>query len=137
MPQITASTFAYKSKFPTITDAQIDDAVDYVENVFYGCLTLWSTVSSATRQAALRLKLENLLVAWYLSALNPTAIEGVQSSGGMPMNAKSIGGESGTSVTYRQLDVQDALVQLTTNTFGQQAIMMIHSCPDRATFFGG
>lgn len=136
MPQVTPSTFAYKDKFPTITDAQIVDAVDYVENVFYGCLTLWSTVS-ATRQAALRLKLENLLIAWYLSALNPTSLEGVQSSGGMPMNAKSIGGESGTSITYRQLDVQDALVQLTTNTFGQQAIMMIHSCPDRATFFGG
>jgi hypothetical protein len=134
--QVTASTFTYKSNFPSITDAQIVDAVDYVENVFYGCLTLWAA-TSVPRRTNLRLRLENLLVAWYLSAVNPLALVGIQSSGGMPMNAKSIGGEAGTSITYTQINVQDALVQLSTNTYGQQAIMMIESCPERATLFGG
>lgn len=135
MANVTASTFTYKADFPSLSDSIITDAVDYVENVFYGCLTLWAS-TSAPRQTALRLRLENLLIAWYLAAIHPTAIVGIQSSGGMPMNAKSIGGESGTSITYRQLDVQDALVQLTTNTFGQQAIMMIQSCPERMGLYG-
>ena len=136
MANVTFSTFTYKANFPAVTDAAITDAVAYVETVFYGCLTMWAS-TAATRQAALRLRLENLLVAWYLASIYPTLVVGVQSSGGMPMSAKSIGGESGTSVTYRQLEVQDALVQLTTNTFGQQAIMMIQSAPERATLFGG
>jgi hypothetical protein len=130
MAQVTATSFTYKADFPTISDPLIVDAVDYVENVFYGCLSLWASIAQP-RQASIRLRLENLLIAWYLAATNPTALVGIQSSGGMPINAKSIGGESGTSITYRQLDVQDALVQLTTNTFGQQAIMMLQSAPER------
>jgi len=135
MPQVTPATFTYIGNFPSISDAQIVDAVDFVENVFYGCLTLWSSIAQ-TRQASIRLRLENLLVAWYLASINPLALVGIQSSGGMPMNAKVVGGSEGTSVTYRSINVEDALVQLTTNTFGQQAIMMIQSCPERMTLFG-
>jgi hypothetical protein len=100
--------------------------------MFSGVQYLWGVLDKETRDAKRNL-LTNLLVAWYLADTNPTALVGVVSNGGMALSSKSIGG---TSVSFDGLEAQEGVKQLNSNMFGQKALMMIQSAPERFGVYG-
>lgn len=126
------SDFTYSANFTGLSPAQITDAIGVIESMFYGAINFYWDVLPDPPRTTNRFTLENLLVAWYLANLNPSSVTGVDVNG-QPLSAKSIGG---TSVTFEHTDVPDGFQNLTTNTFGRQAIQMMQSAPERFQIFG-
>ena len=124
---MTREEFKYSDNFPTLSDAQIDDAYETVRVMFSGVFQLWSPLDAETRDAK-RTLCANLLTAWYLLDNNPTAAVGVLGNGGMALSSKSIGG---TSLSFQDMDAQEGIKQLNSNVFGQKALLMIQSAPER------
>lgn len=124
---MTRQDFIYAVNFPTLTDAQINAAYLEVSVMFSGVKTLWGVLDEPTRTDKRTLCL-NLLTAWYLADTNPTSVTGVVGNGGMALSSKSIGG---TSVSFQDMEAQEGLKQLNSNMFGQKALMMIQSAPER------
>ena len=124
---MTRQDFIYADNFPTLTDTQINTAYQEVCVIFSGVKSLWAVLEPITRDAKRTVCL-NLLTAWYLADMDPTAVAGVVSNGGMALSSKSIGG---TSVSFSEMDAQEGLKQLNSNVFGQKALMMIQSAPER------
>jgi hypothetical protein len=124
---MTRADFKYADNFPTLTDQQVNTAYDEVCVMFSGVLQLWGVLNEPTRTAKRTLCI-NLLVAWYLADMNPSAVTGVVSNGGMALSSKSIGG---TSVSFSDMEAQEGLKQLNSNVFGQKALIMIQSAPER------
>ena len=124
---MTRQDFMYAVNFPTLTDAQINTAYLEVSVMFSGVKTLWGVLDEPTRTNKRNLCL-NLLTAWYLADTNPTSVTGVVGNGGMALSSKSIGG---TSVSFQDMEAQEGLKQLNSNMFGQKALMMIQSAPER------
>ena len=124
---MTRQDFIYAANFPTLTDAQINAAYEEVCVIFSGVKTLWAVLEEPTRTSKRTLCL-NLLTAWYLADMMPTAVTGVVGNGGMALSSKSIGG---TSVSFQDMEAQEGLKQLNSNVFGQKALMLIQSAPER------
>lgn len=124
---MTRQDFKYADNFPTLTDAQINSAYEDVCVMFSGVLQLWGVLNETTREAKRNLCI-NLITAWYLADMNPSAVTGVVSNGGMALGSKSIGG---TSVSFSDMEAQEGLKQLNSNLFGQKALIMIQSAPER------
>ena len=124
---MTRQDFIYAANFPTLTDAQINAAYEEVCVIFSGVKTLWAVLEEPTRTSKRNLCL-NLLTAWYLADMMPTAVTGVVGNGGMALSSKSIGG---TSVSFQDMEAQEGLKQLNSNVFGQKALMLIQSAPER------
>lgn len=124
---MTRQDFKYADNFPNLTDQQINTAYEEVCVIFSGVKTLWAVLDRTTREAKRTLCL-NLLTAWYLADMDPTKVVGVVSNGGMALSSKSIGG---TSVSFQDMDAQEGLKQLNSNVFGQKALTMIQSAPER------
>lgn len=124
---MTRQDFKYADNFPTLTDAEINAAYDEVCVMFSGVLQLWGVIAEPTRTSKRNLCI-NLLTAWYLADMNPTSVTGVVSNGGMALGSKSIGG---TSVSFTDMEAQEGLKQLNSNLFGQKALVMIQSAPER------
>lgn len=124
---MTRADFKYADNFPTLSDAQINAAYDDVCVMFSGVLSLWGVLNETTREAKRNLCI-NLITAWYLADMNPSAVTGVVSNGGMALGSKSIGG---TSVSFSDMEAQEGLKQLNSNLFGQKALIMIQSAPER------
>ena len=95
--------------------------------MFSGVNSLWAVLDSATRNAKRELCM-NLLTAWYLLDMDPESAEGVVGNGGMAVGSKSIGG---TSVSFTDMEAQEGLKQLNSNVFGQKALMILQSAPER------
>lgn len=124
---MTVQEFKYAENFPTLTDAQINSAYDIVSVMFSGVLSCWKVLNEPTRSAK-RTLLLNLLIAWYLLDTNPGAAVGVLGNGGMAVSSKSIGG---TSLSFEGMEAQEGIKQLNSNVFGQKALLMIQSIPER------
>ncbi len=124
---MTRLDFKYADNFPTLTDEQINNAYDIVSVMFSGVLECWRVLSEPLRTKKRTLCL-NLLVAWYLLDTNPQSAVGVIGNGGMALSSKSIGG---TSLSFSDMDAQEGVKQLNSNMFGQKALMMIQSIPER------
>ena len=124
---MTRADFKYADNFPTLTDMQINSAYEIVSVMFSGVLTLWRVLAEPIRSAKRNL-CRNLLVAWYLLDSNPQSAVGVMGNGGMAVTSKSIGG---TSLSFDSMDAQEGIKQLNSNVFGQKALMMIQSAPER------
>ena len=124
---MTRQDFIYAANFPTLTDQQITVAYEEVCVMFSGVKDLWAVLEPAIRDAKRNLCL-NQLTAWYLADMNPTAVQGVVGNGGMALSSKSIGG---TSVSFSDMEAQEGLKQLNSNVFGQKALMLIQSAPER------
>ena len=124
---MTRQDFKYADNFPNLTDTQINTAYEEVCVIFSGVKSLWAVLPEPTRSDKRNLCL-NLLTAWYLADMNPTAVAGVVSNGGMALSSKSIGG---TSVSFSDMEAQEGLKQLNSNVFGQKALTMIQSAPER------
>lgn len=95
--------------------------------MFSGVSQLWRPLDAETRTAKRTLCI-NLLTAWYLLDSNPASATGVLGNGGMALSSKSIGG---TSLSFQDMEAQEGLKQLNSNTFGQKALLMIQSAPER------
>lgn len=124
---MTRQEFKYAANFPTLTDQEITLAYDTVVVMFSGVNQLWGVLDAATAAAKRSLCL-NLLTAWYLLDTNPKSAVGVIGNGGMALTSKSIGG---TSLSFQDMDAQEGIKQLNSNVFGQKALMMIQSAPER------
>jgi hypothetical protein len=124
---MTRADFKYADNFPTLTDEQVNSAYEDVCVMFSGVLQLWGVLNETTREAKRNLCI-NLITAWYLADMNPSAVTGVVSNGGMALGSKSIGG---TSVSFSDMEAQEGLKQLNSNLFGQKALIMIQSAPER------
>lgn len=124
---MTRATFKYAANFPNLTDTEIDNAYQEVSVMFSGVNSLWAVLDSATRNAKRELCM-NLLTAWYLLDMDPESAEGVVGNGGMAVGSKSIGG---TSVSFTDMEAQEGLKQLNSNVFGQKALMILQSAPER------
>lgn len=128
---MTRQEFKYASNFPTLTDLDIDNAYDIVSVMFSGVLSCWAILNEPLRTQK-RTLLLNLLIAWYLLDTNPTAATGVIGNGGMAVSSKSIGG---TSLSFADMEAQDGLKQLNSNIFGQKALMLIQTIPERFSIY--
>ena len=128
---MTRNDFLYAENFPDLTDAQINEAYTEVTTIYSGVAALWGVLDAATA-AAKRTLCYNLLTAWYLLDLNPGAASGVIGNGGMTLSSKSIGG---TSLSFQDMEAQEGLKQLNSNVFGQKALSMIQSAPERYALY--
>lgn len=124
---MTRQDFKFASNFPTLTDTDIDNAYDIVSVMFSGVLQCWRALNEPLRTQKRTLCL-NYLIAWYLLDQNPQSAVGVMGNGGMALTSKSIGG---TSLSFADMDAQEGIKQLNSNVFGQKALMMIQSIPER------
>lgn len=124
---MTRQDFKYANNFPTLTDAQIDDAYEIVSVMFSGVLQGWKVLEEPIRTQKRTLCM-NLILAWYLLDMDPQSATGVIGNGGMALSSKSIGG---TSLSFSDMDAQEGIKQLNSNVFGQKALAMIQSMPER------
>lgn len=124
---MTRNDFYYASNFPTLTDTEINNAYEIVSVMFSGVLECWRVLSEPIRTKKRTLAI-NLLLAWYLADMNPSKAVGVVSNGGMALSSKSIGG---TSVSFSDMESQEGLKQLNSNVFGQKALALIQTAPER------
>lgn len=124
---MTRQDFKFASNFPTLTDTDIDNAYDIVSVMFSGVLQCWRALNEPLRTQKRTLCL-NYLIAWYLLDSNPQSAVGVMGNGGMALTSKSIGG---TSLSFADMDAQEGIKQLNSNVFGQKALIMIQSIPER------
>ncbi|MBP5792306.1 MAG: DUF4054 domain-containing protein [Spirochaetaceae bacterium] len=124
---MTRQDFKFAENFPTLTDAQINSAYDIVSVMFSGVLQCWAVLPEPIKTQKRTLCI-NLILAWYLLDTNPQAAVGVLGNGGMALTSKSIGG---TSLSFSDMDAQEGIKQLNSNVFGQKALTMIQSAPER------
>ena len=124
---MTRQDFKFADNFPTLTDAQINNAYEIVSVMFSGVLQCWAALQEPIRTQKRTLCM-NLILAWYLLDTNPQSAVGVIGNGGMALSSKSIGG---TSLSFSDMDAQEGIKQLNSNMFGQKALMMIQSAPER------
>lgn len=124
---MTRQDFTFADNFPSLTDSQIDSAYEVVSVMFSGVLQCWAALSEPIRNKKRSLCL-NLLIAWYLLDSNPQSAVGVIGNGGMTLTSKAIGG---TSLSFADMDAQEGIKQLNSNVFGQKALMLIQSAPER------
>lgn len=128
---MTRQDFKFAENFPSLTDAQIDAAYEIVSVMFYGVLKCWAVLEEPIRTQKRTLCM-NLILAWYLLDANPGSAVGVMGNGGMALTSKSIGG---TSLSFADMDAQEGIKQLNSNVFGQKALMMIQSAPERFSIY--
>ena len=128
---MTRQEFKFADNFPTLTDQQITAAYDIVSVMFSGVLKCWAKLEEPTRTQKRTLCM-NLILAWYLLDADPTSAVGVLGNGGMALTSKSIGG---TSLSFADMDAQEGIKQLNSNVFGQKALMMIQSAPERFSIY--
>ena len=124
---MTRQEFKFADNFPTLTDTQIDAACEIVSVMFSGVLQCWAALPEPIRTQKRTLCM-NLILAWYLLDSNPQSATGVIGNGGMAVSSKSIGG---TSLSFSDMDAQEGIKQLNSNMFGQKALIMIQSAPER------
>lgn len=124
---MTRQDFKFADNFPTLTDAQINAAYEIVSVMFSGVNQCWRVLNESIRTQKRTLAI-NLLTAWYLLDSNPQSAVGVIGNGGMALTSKSIGG---TSLSFADMDAQEGIKQLNSNVFGQKALMLLQSAPER------
>lgn len=124
---MTRTDFYYAANFPDLNDTEINSAYEIISAMFSGVSQLWGVLDVVTANAK-RTLCKNLLTAWYLLDLNPASASGVIGNGGMALSSKSVGG---TSLSFQDMNAQEGLHQLNSNVFGQKALAMIQSAPER------
>ena len=122
----------YGQNFPELLS---DDQDDFLDSMIEDTYTLFAGVSDIWNHLERDIYVEKtqmcygLLVAWYITDLNPSMAEGVLSSGGIPIKSKKIGG---TQITFADsgkkagaFNNADLLESLKSNAFGSKAYFMI------------
>jgi hypothetical protein len=117
--------FKFRSNISLLNQSELDLAYDEVTTLFYGVSELWSTLPAAV-SALKKLLCYNFLIAWYLCEKYPTRVTGVDADG-RPLTSKSIGG---VSVSLASIQGQNAMILLTSNSFGIKAKAMMEAAPE-------
>ena len=132
-PKITREWFRarYGQNFADLLDSSKDDflndCIDDVYTLFAGVADIWSHLDRKSYCDKTQL-CYGLLTAWYITDLYPDYADGVQSSGGVPIKSKKIGG---TQITFADsnssgaVNNADLLSSLKSNAFGVKAYFMI------------
>jgi len=131
---VTPGNFRYRNNFPTLDDQTIQNAIDYIDAVYPGIFSLFSQLNQA-QMVAKQTMLENNMVGWYLAESNPKSVTGVIANG-YPVSSKTIGGTKGVSLTFKNIEIQPGMEFLNTNFFGNQALAIFMTSPDRFGSFG-
>lgn len=128
---MTRAEFKFADNFPTLTDTQINNAFETVSVMFSGVFDCWHGLPAELRRAKQNLCL-CLLMGWWLLDTDPNSAVGVMGNGGMALNSKSIGG---TSLSFGDVGAPEGLKQLNSNVFGQKALLMLMSAPERFSIY--
>lgn len=127
------SNFRFRENFVGISDSDMQLFLDEVEVAWSGIRSLWGKIAEPTRTQKRDLCM-NYVSAWYIADLSPRAlVGGVFSTGGTPLNSKSI---DGVSVSYKDRVVPAGMSQFQSNGFGLKALDMIANAPDMLTIHG-
>ena len=127
------SDFRFKENFTGLSDTELQLFLDEAEVAWSGIRSLWGKLPEPVRTQKRDLCM-NYVSAWYIADLNPRAlIGGIFSTGGTPLNSKSI---DGVSVTYKDRVVQESMSQFLSNGFGLKALDMITNAPDMLLIHG-
>lgn len=143
-PKINRSWFRarYGQNFPDLLTEDkndfLDTCIEDVYTLFYGVADLWSHLER--REYVNKTQLcYGLLVAWYITDVFPDFALGVESSGGIPVKSKSIGGVKitfgETQNTSGNFNNADLLQSLKSNAFGAKAYLMIKTSGKINLFF--
>jgi len=125
---MTVEAFMFRSKFRDgLTDEDVNTAIQCVEADWSGVPTLWRVLPAKQRDAKINLCM-NYLVAWWLADAFPALVNGVFTTGGVPLLEKEIGG---VRLRFRDQDVQDAYSKLKSNYFGLRALDLLLSAPEK------
>jgi hypothetical protein len=144
-PRINREWFRarYGQNFPELLsmeyDDMVDNAIESVYTLFAGVCDIWNHLERNVYVEKTQL-CYGLLVAWYLTDLNPTFAEGVMTTGGIGVKAKKIGG---TQIMFADNDGTkkgaqnnaDLLGSLRSNAFGAKAYLMIKTSGKINMFF--
>jgi len=131
--------FIFADRFRDLIDDEVVQTVSVVSTMFPGVSSLWGptycTLTDEEREEKRRI-CYNFLVAWYLVQNYPSRVVGGisgGSTGGMPLVSKSI---NDISVHYREVVKPGSpLMQLTTNSYGIQALEMLLTAPENFVLF--
>ena len=132
----------YGQNFPDLLVEEendfLDTCIEDVYTLFFGVADLWLHMERKEYETKTQL-CYGLLVAWYITDLFPDYALGVQSSGGIPVKAKSIGG---VKITFGEMansvgsiNNADLLQSLKSNSFGAKAYLMIKTSGKINLFF--
>ena len=127
------SDFRFIDNFVNLTNEEIQLALDEAEVTWFGVRTMWGKLPEPVRTQKRDLCM-NYICAWYLADMHPrSVIGGTFSTGGVPLNSKSI---DGVSVSYKQRAVPAGMEQFQSNAFGLKALDMIVGSPDMMLIHG-
>lgn len=127
------SNFRFVDNFVNLTTSEMQLALDEAEVAWSGIRTMWSKLAEPARTLKRDLCM-NYICAWYLADLHPRAsIGGTFSTGGVPLNSKSL---DGVSVTYKHRSVPAGMEQFQSNAYGLKALDMIVNSPDMMLIHG-
>ena len=124
---MTVQEFMFRHNFSEeVTDNIVENAIQVIQTEWAGVKTLWHTMPSAIRKAKRNLCMQ-YLVAWWLADAYPTAVVGVFTTGGIPLESKKIGN---VHLTFAERSTQDALTSLRSNFFGLKVLDMLNAVPE-------
>ena len=132
----------YGQNFPDLLAEEkndfLDTCIEDTYTLFYGVSDLWSHLGRNEYELKTQM-CYGLLVAWYITDLFPDYAVGVQSSGGIPVKSKIIGGVKitfgDTIHTKGNINNADLLNSLLSNSFGAKAYFMIKASGKINLFF--
>ena len=127
------SNFRFKENFVGLSDTELQLLLDEAEIAWAGIRTLWSKAAEPIRTQKRDLCM-NYVSAWYIADLSPRSlVGGVFSTGGTPLNSKSI---DGVAVSYKDRPVPAGMGQFLSNGFGLKALDMVTNAPDMLLIHG-
>lgn len=125
---MTVESFMFRNKFKDkLTDEDIQLAINCINADWSGVTTLWRVLPATQRENKVNLTL-NYLVAWWLADAYPTLVDGVFTTGGVPLVEKEIGG---VRLRFKDQKVQDNYTKLKSNYFGLRALDLLLSAPEK------
>lgn len=125
--------FRFVDNFVNIPDSEMQLALDEAEVAWAGIRTLWGKLAEPLKTNKRDLCM-NYVCAWYLADMHPKSVTGgVFSTGGTPLDSKSI---DGISVHYKQRPVPKGMEAFQSNIFGLKALDMILNAPDMLLIHG-
>lgn len=141
VPQkITVHTFRthFGANFPQLLQEAntqiVEDAIASVYTMFAGVGDMWKHLSTNIWYEKTRL-CYGLLTAWYIADVYPSYAVGVQSTGGIPVKSKQIGGVK-IMFDTAAYSTEDILNALRSNVFGSKAYQMLKSSGSLLKIFG-
>lgn len=125
---MTVESFMFRTKFKEgLADEDIQLAIENITADWSGVPTLWRVLPKKQREDKINLTM-NYLVAWWLADYNPSLVNGIFTTGGVPLLEKEIGG---VRLRFRDQNVQDAYSKLKSNYFGLRALDLLLSAPEK------